>query len=378
MLAILILLFCSRSVWTLSCAKSRSGKYEFFDGDKKIIPEVFRCLRVTVEVDSTLAVSLQSTKRSSNVCRAVHDGKRKTYSKYDKVAMNTVDTGVMCTYECREQTGQYRCTSEPSNRRCECEKKGPNVVIAPISSDVLLGQSEQNVESGCEDKEEGFQYPDAVPCISVRAEVTKKRVAFKNKSRGKCTVKTETRAETRFIPAAPAELTLQGCLWVCKKAAPRCTANIKGGECNCASPGLQKVLVLLNEDELNGLVRQSSCELSAQCGPCGVCVKGRCMLKENAREGNNCPCGMICPATDKRSNPGAQLLCIPNTSLLCMAEAHWMDNGNGKMDHPGEEIPDFCREGVTDSGDYCGCRDGYIEYLKKEKTGQGSVRCKKA
>lgn len=382
-LTLVIVLYCAQQAYTLTCQKTAGGEFEFFDGPTKVTPSTFRCMHLTVQTDSTLVVSPPTPSASHRgKCRAVHDNVQKWVREYEKVNED-VNTGILCKYECRDQTGKFRCKSSPKNKMCECEEKKLHVVIRPVSSELgvetLRGQGELTGGQGCEDKEEGYQFPDAVPCISIRAEVRKKRV-FKTNVRNKCLSRTERRTETRFTPADPTELNIQGCMWVCKEAAPRCTGRTTNGRCNCEVPGLQKVLVGLSEEQLTGLMRQTECVKGGDCGPCGVCnEEGKCLLKERAWEGDHCPCGEICPVTDERENAGGKLLCVPNTSLLCMAEPEWKRSGKGNNYRAGVEVPDFCRKGKTDMGDTCGCREGYIEYLDTEKDADSAVvKCKPA
>lgn len=252
-LTLLTFLYYLQRASALTCQKTSRGEFEFFDGTTKIAPSTFPCMRATIETDSTLVVSPPTSSMAGELeCPAVHDNVQKWVPKYERVHED-MKPGIMCKYECREQAGEYGCKLSPKNGLCECGEKKPRVVIRPVTSEqgveILLGQGESTGRQSCEDREEGYEFPEAVPCISVRAEVRKRRV-FKTNVMNECLFRTETRGETRFTLAALAEHeSLQRCKWVCKEAAPRCTERKGNGRCDCELPGLRKVLVGLDAKE---------------------------------------------------------------------------------------------------------------------------------
>lgn len=364
--------------FSVTCRRSDTGGFEFFDKNKPFTPEPFDCIQVQLSSNSAQNV-LPPSSSGSSVCAVSTDSKDRTSSRYEKSA---VSTGLTCIHECREQPNVFHCTGRPAGGECPCEPKGPRVVIKAISSalgaQALSGQSDKGETLTCDGKEAGFAFPDAVPCLSVRADVVKRRVWFKKGSETKCRFKTGSATETRYVAAEPTELNLQACMWVCKKAAPRCETLTGGDECHCKSPGLQKILVGLNQDEMNGMVRMSGCTSDSVCGDCGFCDEdGLCQLIDGSSLGNYCSCGKICPTVDLRENKVSEVACVLNTALGCMAKPEWLSNGSGKAYFAGtENVQDFCYDGENDAADTCGCAPGYSETFEWDEDAQASLtRC---
>lgn len=368
------------TVHCLTCLKfSGDGEYQFFDGEELLANEEFNCMRGTHEAKPTLQVTAPVVLENPLICEARLNKKAHTKNFFEKVE---VPTGIRCKYECREHPNEYSCQSKPFNGQCPCKEKGTSVVVKPVSSELgptsILGQSDVIDEQGemtCEGKAEGFQFPDPVPCVGIRAEVTKKRVRFKKDNPRECVFETSRRPETRYTETNPDDLNMQGCQYVCKMAGPRCTDSLGGNTCQCRSPGLAKLLVPLSEDSLNARVRQKNC-VEGECGPCGECRDGLCKLKKDAHLGNFCPCGEICPMVDSRRNHlGGKLMCEPNFRLDCMARPEWK-SVDGGVYHPGTKYPDYCSPGPEqDLGDSCGCAPGYVE--KPGNPGLSNFICRK-
>lgn len=190
----------------------------------------------------------------------------------------------------------------------------------------------------------------------------KRRVEFIGGQDGICTVVTSTKSETRYTEAPPTELNLQGCKYVCKPAAPVCHSEEEGGQCECASPGLTKRLVPLDDIDLEGVLRTSACSDSNDCGPCGTCNKetGNCDLEKDAYLKDKCECGEICPSVDNRKSRRGRIMCEPNVKLECMKKARWLRNVYDHFD-VGTRYPNYCKPGTTDSMDTCSCAEGYEE-----------------
>ncbi|CDF36164.1 unnamed protein product [Chondrus crispus] len=292
----------------------------------------------------------------------------------------------MCTLTCKVDFGRYHCTEKANNGECVCAPQQPQVVVKPVASELgpgplLGGQSDLNgpQEQTCVDKPVGFQFPDAVPCVSIRADVVKERVHFIMGKTDDCTVRTGEAPETRYMETTPDNVGLQGCVYVCKMKAPKCTGPKAEGKCRCASPGISKQLVAMSQ--LAGTTRLvEKCTSDKGCEPCGFCKNSVCELKKEAHLGSNCDCGKICPAKDYRlRKTGASISCEPNFSMDCMARPDWMDmktapNGKATSFLDGTEVPDLCTAGPTDASDMCGCAPGYEERLVSNDTERVCVK----
>lgn len=357
------------------CEES-NGSYKFYEGDEEIEPKQFPCLKISNESPSTLQVLPTAQMVAPRRCSAVQDGKPSTKVKYERVEVNT---GIMCTLRCKLDTGKYRCVEKAEDGECLCEPQKPQVVVRPVNSELgngpLLG-GQNDITNGpekqtCDDKYAGYEFPDAVSCVSIRADVEKERVHFVKGKTDECFVRTGEAPETRYMPQENGGL--QGCLYVCKATAPKCTGPKEDDKCECASRGLTKQLVPLGPvDTSTRLVE--TCNEEEGCGSCGVCKDGVCELKAEAHLGNNCECGRICPAVDERQRKtGGSIPCEPNFALECMARPDWMDSStteSGKKMNflDGKEVPDLCTEGSTDASDTCGCAPGYEEQLVSNDT----------
>lgn len=374
------------TVTGLRC-EAEDGVYNFFDGEDRITPDRFHCMKITTDSPSTLQVLPPAEMVAPLTCSALQDGRESVKVRYERVEVNT---GIMCTLECKVDLGMYRCRNKPSEGQCPCEPKRPSVIVKPISSelgpgillggqsDTLGGQNDPFNEVGaqtCDNKPAGFEFPDAVPCISIRAEVTKRRVKYIQgiqDDEQHCSVQTTTESETRYTQSSPDNVNLEGCVHVCKEAGPRCiqptsaqgAQNLaqESSQCRCASPGMTKQLVPMEPLEVTARLGQTTCEMG-ECGPCGECDNGKCVLKENAHLGDHCPvCGEICPTEDERTrNHGGKLLCIPNVNIDCMEKRRGLFKPGRKYGPPGTEFPDLCTPGKMDAADTCGCAFGYME-----------------
>lgn len=379
LLATVVCVFVLDLAAGLTCDKNLEGEYEFFEDEEKLTNKDFNCMRGSTEVKAVLKVGAPTQVGIPQAwCNAVVDKTPHLKTIFEKVE---ISTGIKCKYECREHPKEYRCQSKPFGERCPCEHKPPSVIVKPVASELgaqsILGQSDVVNEEGeltCVGKEEGFQFPDAVSCIGIRADVLKKRVHFKKGHKDKCYFEISSKSETRY---AKSDDSLQGCMYVCKQASPRCTVNTGGKHCDCKSSGLVKQLVPLGEAVRIARIVQQTCE-TGQCGPCGECVDGLCQLIAGAHMENRCSCGEICPLEDRRrGNYGGQILCEPNSVLDCMAKPEWQPV-NGVKYEPGTIRPDFCTEGETqDLGDTCGCAPGYIQKPGDDPTVENFV-CVKA
>lgn len=360
----------------------KNGEYVFFDGDDEITPDRFHCLRVETDSDSTLQVRPQSPTGDTLRCSALQDGKASIKVKYEPVQM---DTGIMCTLSCKEEPGKYRCNKKEEDGECLCEPQTPHVVVKPVSSEIgpeaLLGGQNEILDGAeghqCHDKAVGFQFQDAVPCISIRAEVTKRRVKFMQGNADDCTVDTKPEMETRYMRTSPDNLNLhlQGCVYACKLAGPRCTEEEDGANCKCASPGMTKQLVPLDHMDVSARFQKECGDEEGACGPCGECKDKLCELKTDAHLGKNCECGKICPMFDERTGPkGGKIPCKSNVLLGCMANPNWLDPSRASYG-TGTEFPDLCTEaeGKPDAADTCSCKAGLEEKLGENGTAVSCV-----
>lgn len=355
------------------------GVSTFLDSDnQKFTPDRFHCLKITTDSPSTLQVS-PPLEFPPGHCSALQDGKASVKVKYEEVDFNT---GIMCTLECKVEPNRYRCTEKASDNLCRCEAKTPIVIVKPISSELgpgpLIGGQSDLLNEGaqtCDDKAVGFEFPDGVPCISIRADVTKRRVNYIENDEGRCLVSTRTEPETRYMETSPDNVNLQGCVYQCKMAGPRCYEPESETRCKCASPGMTKQLVLMDHLEVAERFGQECDERmeNEDCGPCGTCHGNVCVLKTNAHLEKRCDCGMICPSEDTRiGDLGSPLVCVPNTKLQCMGKRE--EYGNRKRKYVrGTENPDLCTDGKTNAADTCGCAVGYDEQPGPEQ----STKCVK-
>jgi len=307
------------------------------------------------------------------MCKAVSVTIAKTNTVYDRV---DVATGIKCTYVCRSPLQEYQCTSKVSNEVCSCEKAGPRLVVIPVaSSGVLVGHDEEKIlHEGCVGRTQGYQFPDPVPCVSMKGDVKKQRVQYTKVKKvrvqytnesGRCKVRVVRKTEVRYAASKPNALNLEGCIYVCRQAGPRCTGRIEDGMCECSSPGLIKQLVPLDSMTLSSRMRQTNCK-SGSCGRCGVCNRdtGHCELHRDMTSRKRCPCGAKCPSVEEagaRSNKGGRLDCEPNVKLECMKKPGWLEGVMKENVEAGTVWPNKCISGTNDQLDSCGCAEGYVE-----------------
>lgn len=347
---------------SLECHKRLDGSFEFRENDEVVVPKPFDCLSVMKSVPSSVMATYMSTDNDGrNVCQINDDGVPKDKKIYSP---SEVETGQLCQYKCKDATGLYRCEvpSKPTDNACTCVPRQHSVIIQAIVGTELGGQNEEiEEEKSCAGKPEGYQFPDPVPCISLRAEVTKRRVDFIDQEQRLCKVETGLKPETRYIQASRDDLNLQGCFNVCKRAGPRCISEEVDGRCECASPGLAARLVSMTDTSMRDVINQKNCA-SDGCGRCGVCNKEtkKCMPRSLSREGDFCPCGEICPEEEERHPDlrGGKILCIPNAGLECVRKTGLFDKMFNQPE-PGTKKPNLCTPGKSDRADTCSCAPGY-------------------
>lgn len=351
---------------SLECHKNADGSFEFHEDGEVVVPKPFDCLSVTKLDKVDVVTFLSDDDEGRKICQIHSPG------KIDKTiyTRSEVESGTQCKYTCKDASGLFKCDSSTTatENACTCKPRQHAVLIRPVAHTEIGGQSEQGEQDdSCHGMPEGYKFHDPVPCISLRAEVTKRRVDFIDSKLGGCMVETKPKPETRYIRASPDDLNLQGCYSVCKMAGPQCTFEEVHGLCDCASPGLTKRLVAMGDESVRDVIRQTSCALNG-CGPCGTCNEEteQCVLHPNAHMGDFCPCGEICPESDLRSpkHLGGKLLCISNHGLECMERPGWLKS---LFDHsrPGSRHPNLCTSGKSDNSDTCSCAPGYAEILGK-------------
>lgn len=336
--------------------------FEFYDGDKVLEPSTFDCIRITKPGETTVHVNyLNDDGEGRKICQISDDGNPKEKKVYIR---SELKTGMSCNYICRESEGLYKCDAptKPIQNSCICHPAKPRVLIHPVESISGQGDEEEEKDS-CEDKPEGYQFADPVPCSSITGDVTKLRVNYINEDLDKCSAVLSMKKETKYSEETPKELNLQGCLFVCKKAGPKCVGEIEDGKCDCQSPGLRKRLVAMDTLGVRDLLTQKRCVVGL-CGPCGSCdgVTGLCGLHHNAHEGNFCDCGEVCPQRDLRAleHRGGKILCRPNVALDCMKKPRWLTS-LFEQKEPGTRYANMCTSGRVDATDTCSCATGYME-----------------
>lgn len=299
--------------------------------------------------------------------RETSDGQQCTVSRSTETAVrytrSDVKTGTFCKYKCVEDPG-YKCRYGNMRDRCSCMPVGARVVTVGV-----VGHGIDMLGETCDDKFEGYEFADAVACTRVRGEF---RVdSLVEIEEGRCVRKVKRVLETRFMRTERAGRNVGGCVYVCKKRGLKCEGREVGvgQECECDKRGLRKVLIGLEERKM-GRVEQTVCK-GGDCGPCGVCADGECVLKKDSDKGDHCECGEICPESDRRTgNRGGKLYCEMNWKLGCSAGKKWMKNEGGG-DESGRRVPDKCYEGKIDAADRCGCAKGFDRVLSKH----GAERC---
>lgn len=381
----LMVLLCLGALLTLNtalsleCHKKPDDTFEFRERGEVVEPEEFDCMSVTKPIQTTTIITYMSDdEEGRKICQIHDDGVPKDKKIFTH---SEVETGRRCRFSCKDSTGLFKCdsTTTATENACTCEPLPHRILIQPVIHTLIGGQNEQGEEEhSCDGKPEGHQFPDPVPCIAIRADVHKSRVDFIRDEPGMCKVETSSKPETRYAPASPTELNLQGCLSVCKRAGPQCIYEEDDGKCECASPGLKKRLVAMDELSVRDMLMQTNCTRNG-CGPCAECNEDtrECVLDPNAHMGLLCRCGEICPEVDIRSPDlrGGKILCKPNTSLECMRRPEWLKTMFDESE-AGTRYPNLCTKGNSDRGDTCSCAQGYIEDPEPFSETQ-DVYCKK-
>lgn len=346
---------------SLECRKNFVGEFQLLEDEKVVNPGAFACMRITKPDQTTVHITyLNDDADGRKVCQISDDGTPKDKRVYIR---SQVQTGTMCKYVCKDSEGLYSCdtATTPVQNACTCHVAKPRLLIHPVDS--ISGQSdEEEEEDGCEDKPEGYQFADPVSCSSMTGDITKLRVNYLDDKLKRCSAKVSKQKETKYTEA-PNEVNLQGCLYVCKKAGPRCIGEVEHGKCDCESPGLRKRLVPMDNIGVRDLLTQKRC-IPGECGPCAACndETGHCKLHQNAHEGNFCDCGEVCPQRDLRApeHKGGKILCRPNIAIECMKKPGWLTS-LFDSNAPGTRYANLCTSGHVDATDTCSCAPGHTE-----------------
>lgn len=361
------LIFLTGYVVALECVMDNDGSSQFREHGEVIEPKPFDCIRITRPLETTVSITHTSKDdEGRKICQIQEDG----LPKDKKIFLRSnVPTDMRCKYTCKRSDDLFKCITEtsPSDNACICEPALYRVITERVT-DEIHGQSEAEEERSCDGRQEGFQFPDPIPCSSMQADIDRRRVDYTGNDDGMCNVVPSIKTETRYTEVLPSHPSyspdLQGCLYVCKMAGPRCTEEeTDDGKCKCASPGLTGRLVPMNEVELNEAVRTIKNGKITDCGPCGFLnhQTNDCELHRDAHNEDRCPCGEICPVRDiRKGNRRTKIGCVSNVKLECMRKASWLKNVSD-VSKPGTRIANLCRQGSIDALDTCSCADGYIQ-----------------
>lgn len=349
----------------------RDGELVLRDGDKDVSGDAFGCKKVLGRTETRKVAMLKAIVNKQAMCEIrVHSGVRQRFVLRRSDNADDDKHGYFCKYKCvGARRNSYDCTGKVKMGECTCEKKHAHVEIVGVK-----GIGSDALDETCLGRSEGYQFPDGVACVSIRADVRKRRTRYINRKRTVCKTERVRLGETRYMKSTKMVKNLQGCFYICKRRTPVCFQRLDGNRCKCRYKGLKKMLVGMGDGEVQSVLDQESCLESNDCGVCGVCNRrnGECMVIKGASEGNYCSCGEICPSVDERKgNKGGKIVCIANVRMGC--NKHGGGTGTGTGTGTGRVYGNYCSSGSVDKRDLCSCARGYERVVEAF----GGVYCRK-